>query len=153
MELRPEIKMLLQNKQYTRFINLTKDVPRIKGECAWCGKPAHNRLKYCSKECSKDAYIRASGAEAVRQVFRRYKGVCAVCGMDCVWLRGMFLSIVREYKYDRNLYQAWGIWQTSNSVFWEAHHIVPISAGGGVCGLDNYQTLCLKCHKAVHSGG
>jgi len=31
---------------------------------------------------------------------------------------------------------------------WEADHIVPVSEGGGACGLDNYRTLCLPCHKA-----
>lgn len=30
---------------------------------------------------------------------------------------------------------------------WEAHHIVPVSEGGGGCGLEGYATLCLRCHK------
>jgi 5-methylcytosine-specific restriction protein A len=30
---------------------------------------------------------------------------------------------------------------------WEAHHIIPVSEGGGQCGLENYQTLCIACHK------
>lgn len=31
---------------------------------------------------------------------------------------------------------------------WEMDHIVPVEHGGGGCGLDNLQTLCLRCHKA-----
>lgn len=30
---------------------------------------------------------------------------------------------------------------------WESDHITPVVEGGGLCGLDNYRTLCLKCHK------
>lgn len=29
---------------------------------------------------------------------------------------------------------------------WEADHIEEVADGGGECGLDNYQTLCLRCH-------
>ena len=29
---------------------------------------------------------------------------------------------------------------------WEMDHIRPVSRGGGLCGLDNYQTLCGTCH-------
>ena len=32
--------------------------------------------------------------------------------------------------------------------WWQADHILPVAEGGGECDLDNYQTLCLKCHKA-----
>jgi 5-methylcytosine-specific restriction endonuclease McrA len=31
---------------------------------------------------------------------------------------------------------------------WEADHIIPVVEGGGQCGLDNYRTLCLACHRA-----
>ncbi len=30
---------------------------------------------------------------------------------------------------------------------WQADHIVPVIEGGGLCGLDGYQTLCVPCHK------
>lgn len=30
---------------------------------------------------------------------------------------------------------------------WEADHIVPVVEGGGQCGLENYRTLCLACHR------
>ena len=30
---------------------------------------------------------------------------------------------------------------------WEMDHIIPVVEGGGCCGLDNLQTLCLPCHK------
>jgi len=30
---------------------------------------------------------------------------------------------------------------------WHADHILPIRQGGSACDLDNFQTLCLECHK------
>ena len=30
---------------------------------------------------------------------------------------------------------------------WQADHIIEVRDGGGGCGIDNFQTLCLKCHK------
>lgn len=30
--------------------------------------------------------------------------------------------------------------------FWEADHILSVCEGGGGCGLENFQTLCERCH-------
>lgn len=32
---------------------------------------------------------------------------------------------------------------------WEMDHIVPVVEGGHNCGLENYRTLCIPCHKRV----
>ncbi len=32
---------------------------------------------------------------------------------------------------------------------WDADHIIPVKEGGGLCGLENMRTLCIKCHKNV----
>ena len=34
---------------------------------------------------------------------------------------------------------------------WDADHIDTVHDGGGGCGLENYQTLCLPCHKAKNA--
>lgn len=31
---------------------------------------------------------------------------------------------------------------------WEADHVVPVSEGGGCCGLDGMRTLCRACHNS-----
>jgi len=31
--------------------------------------------------------------------------------------------------------------------FWDADHMVEVVKGGGECGLENMQTLCLWCHR------
>lgn len=33
--------------------------------------------------------------------------------------------------------------------WWDADHIIPVIEGGGQCGLENYRTLCVPCHKKV----
>lgn len=35
---------------------------------------------------------------------------------------------------------------------WDADHIVTVIDGGGQCGLDNYQTLCVVCHLDKSTG-
>jgi 5-methylcytosine-specific restriction endonuclease McrA len=30
---------------------------------------------------------------------------------------------------------------------WEMNHITPVKDGGGLCGLDGLETLCLRCHR------
>lgn len=35
----------------------------------------------------------------------------------------------------------------SMGTVWEADHIIPVALGGGQCGLENYQTLCVQCHQ------
>ena len=32
---------------------------------------------------------------------------------------------------------------------WDADHIIAVKDGGGLCGLENIRTLCIKCHKNV----
>lgn len=36
--------------------------------------------------------------------------------------------------------------QQGSTVSWHADHIVPVAMGGGECGLENMQTLCVRCH-------
>jgi 5-methylcytosine-specific restriction endonuclease McrA len=40
-------------------------------------------------------------------------------------------------------------WTSGRTTAWDADHIVPVVEGGGLCGLDNYRTLCHPCHKKV----
>lgn len=41
-----------------------------------------------------------------------------------------------------------GFPDTTSRRWWEADHIVEVVRGGGLRGLENYQTLCVPCHKA-----
>ncbi len=53
-------------------------------------------------------------------------------------------SIIRKelFKRDKAVCSCCG----KKSSKWEADHILPVYLGGGACDLDNFQTLCKKCH-------
>lgn len=152
IQTRPEIAAMLHENRFKRFLNLTRDVPRVKDHCAWCGGHSDYGLKYCSPECSHDANIRASGNIVAYAVAKRDNGICAVCGMDCKWLAEVAHRILKAYtRYymDAEFKRQWGPWYSGANygALWEADHIIPVSEGGGCCGLDNYRTLCVRCHK------
>jgi hypothetical protein len=37
--------------------------------------------------------------------------------------------------------------------FWDADHVLPVAKGGGLCGLNGYQTLCIFCHRRKTAAG
>jgi 5-methylcytosine-specific restriction endonuclease McrA len=93
------------------------------------------------------------------KLYERDHGICTRCGIDCQAVR----AAVRD-MWDRVECQAerqkWigGILRTTVAFFaehnlerhrtmWEAHHKIAVVEGGGECGLDNYETLCVWCHK------
>jgi 5-methylcytosine-specific restriction endonuclease McrA len=80
-------------------------------------------------------------------VFRRDRGVCALCALDTVaeW------NHLRRMRRDRRMValRAWGVTGRSRQSLWDADHIVPVAEGGGECDLANIRTLCLRCHKQV----
>jgi len=139
----------LRAKRYQRWLT-GRDLPRVpKGHCRWCGQPVPPpRRTWCCDECVQEYLIRSSNNNVAKQVYQRDKGVCAVCGMDCDWLRAECRRILRA-RGSRSVYESrvdWGPWDTWKS-FWDADHIIPVSEGGGCCGLDNYRTLCVACHR------
>ena len=91
--------------------------------CKVCeGQLSGRRTSYCSDECA----FRNDPGWIRRKVFKRDKGICAECGLDTE-------SVERPRK------EAWSFLSHHR---WEADHIVPVSEGGGLCGLDGYRTLC-----------
>lgn len=137
-----------------------------KGRCRWCGKPPKPpRQTWCSQACV-DEYLILSDPGFVRaKLAKRDHGICADCGLDCVafvdalsgWAR---MANRHPTKTVANLYDRWwflsrtmleylreaGLLRFLHRTAWEADHIIPVSEGGGGCGLDNYRTLCWRCH-------
>ena len=132
-------------------------------------------MKYCHSSCTSEAYIRA-GDSVASSVFTRDKGVCAKCGMDTTdeifhdmyAVKRSLVGLYREplgecpfgkfefkkregwinkERYPKWIRDQWGPWWRIHNSLWEADHIIPVKEGGGCCGIDNYQTLCLRCHK------
>ncbi len=97
---------------------------------------------------------------------KRDRGVCALCGVDTYRIKWIYTVVVR-FEHDVNLsltvfsrrlardhaasdwlLETWGI--TNHRIsWWAADHIVPVSEGGGECGLENYRTICQSCHKGA----
>ena len=113
--------------------------------CRWCRGPVQKpRLTFCSDDCVREFTIRTSPSAARRYVEERDHGVCALCGLDTEALRNKLQRLSGEdqaalwRRHFGGLKRRWHLW--------EADHIRPVVEGGGQAGLDNYRTLCLRCH-------
>ena len=123
--------------------------------CRMCkGKLPKGRTSWCSDECNNDAMIMCYPSFARSAVYKRDKGVCALCHTDAHRLEMRFYHwkkyIVKkagggkanefEHRLKKRGWRIGGSW-------WDADHIHPVVKGGGGCGLENYRTLCVLCHK------
>ena len=146
--------------------------------CRWCRGPVERpRLTFCSNKCVEEAKLRLSGTWVRDMVWERDHGICRTCGVDTVQKRREVLAWDKanrtplwgelrfrtvDFKQESRLYreavsqhaefrkQSVGDWPTAGSrkTFWDADHILEVVNGGGLCGIENYQTLCVPCHKA-----
>jgi 5-methylcytosine-specific restriction endonuclease McrA len=121
--------------------------------CRWCKKevPAGHRTFCGDPNCVEQWRVRNSQSYARKKVFKRDRGVCKACACDTEAVRKRaralapgserdeFVRTLVEKGFDRH-----NLWQ---GVLWHMDHIVEVVNGGGTCGLENYQTLCLPCHK------
>jgi 5-methylcytosine-specific restriction endonuclease McrA len=107
---------------------------------------------FCSQACIHTWKIRSSPSYAREQVFLRDKGVCAVCKLDTEKLREILYAIriqsEEHYQQLTVLYRLkYGFGFNLAAHFFEMDHILPVAQGGGSCGLENLQSLCLPCHR------
>ncbi len=108
--------------------------------CRQCGQEVpKGRRTFCGDGCVHEWRIRTDPGYVRLEVYKRDKGVCARCGKDS-----------KEIEIPG---KEWGgrVWPYQGHR-WEAHHIIAVSEGGGECGLENYETLCVLCHKAETAG-
>jgi 5-methylcytosine-specific restriction endonuclease McrA len=126
--------------------------------CRWCGKavPA-GRREWCSEECIDDYKVRSGSSVWVREVvFRRDRGICALCQTDTPKLRERLQTLLKRarrigrHASSEGRLRRWAAgrgFDRCRSSWWDADHILPVVRGGGACGLENYRTLCQPCHK------
>jgi len=154
--------------RYARTTDIYPKIPKgPQGEryCRRCRVVLKGRTAWCSDECRNDAWIRSSPGTARIYVKQRDKGVCADCRTDTEALDRLWRDLLERAR-SWNRVQASRVWWSIVSRalrdcrtetwgrrehWWEADHITPVSEGGGLCGLDGYQTLCTRCHDR-HSG-
>lgn len=77
-----KMKRIGNNDQKKRFIE--PPFRGQKGRCQWCGTHdiPKGRRSWCSQECVEEYLLRSSGEHIRQAVYRRDKGVCAICGRD-----------------------------------------------------------------------
>lgn len=140
-----------------RFANRDKDYP-CKGadgskQCRWCGKPLRVGF-YCGPECKREVDVRC-GWDLPHYVFRRDRGVCADCRLDCVELERALDELRDKAKGQPGGYGVWRSFMAGAGIpydrRWHIHHIRPVHEGGGCCGMDNLVTLCWRCHVKRHA--
>ena len=112
--------------------------------CRWCKGPVKPpKRSFCSHACVHDWRLRTDPGYVRACVLRRDGGVCCVCGLHVERIRRI-IGHAQQFGFNvEMLFIQAGIPTT-----WEADHIVPVAEGGGLCGLDNYRTLCRACHVA-----
>lgn len=121
------------------------------GGCRWCGTfdlPPRRRT-FCSQNCVDNYMIRVSTSYLRNLVFKRDKGICALCGVDTKLIAKKILS-AKATRKDYGISEKRKVWKRKNGGgLFDVDHIVRCEHGGGLCGLENLRTLCIACHKSV----
>jgi 5-methylcytosine-specific restriction protein A len=114
--------------------------------CRYCGNPVvRPRRWWCSDACVDQAKIRCWPAHAAAMCFDRDHHTCRECGVVDPRHAWSVKSIDRE-QFLMNLNDLKSRGYDVKRAILEAHHVMPVKAGGGTCGLDNLVTLCQLCH-------
>lgn len=150
-----------EHGRYLRTLSATRlrdSLARQDGECTWCAKQVpKGRRSWCSQECVKDFNFRC-GAQISLTIENRDHGICALCGLDTIAIKRRIekmRSRCRCYgtKSEKHRPHSWARVQRLMRIHqwvgqpYEIDHIVPVVEGGGLCGPENYRTLCIPCHK------
>lgn len=127
------------------------------------------RQTFCSNGCVEKWKVRSDPTFVRIKLYERDKGVCAICGADCVALVKELEKIEGPVDYWTKKSYAYAGLIIRNKILsarleelaiplhryerrrrygiWDADHITPVVEGGGECGLDGYRTLCCRCHR------
>ncbi len=128
---------------------LLRKGPNGRPLCRWCDLeiPGGRRRTFCSDYCVHEWKLRTDPGYLRDRVFQRDRGICAMCGANCV---AELQRLKRQRGASRIVqWAAWGLRPGQRRSLWDADHIVPVVEGGGECDLSNIRTLCLKCHRDV----
>lgn len=141
--------------------------PGQTGTCRLCGsaitREQDGACRTFHRVCSEHWRLTSDPVYVRSRLLERDHGVCCRCGLDCEELRSAVLatwhacdplarfrtripSVLRlsgnalsQFLHDTKM-------PLSRRSYWDAHHRVAVAEGGGQCGLDNYETVCIWCH-------
>lgn len=124
--------------------------------CRWCTKEVPIRRRtFCSNECVHEHRLRSNIDYMRKNVFKRDKGICVKCGLDCENLKYEAVLLLKESDIYSvvDFLVSYSIpmsriknFINRNVSLWDADHKIPVRNGGGGCGLEGMQTLCSGCH-------
>ena len=137
---------------YSGDHKITRDIQTGRPQCRWCKQPVpKGKRTFCGDECVHEWRMRTSPQYVRMKVFERDQGICLKCGLNTP---AMELRLTDIFVENRDAYDfAWtalldrGFSRNRRHGLWDADHIQSIRDGGGLCGMDNYRTLCIPCHK------
>lgn len=141
--------------------------------CRYCFKETPSKRRtFCGPDCVHEYKIRSDSGYMRRAVFKRDGGVCSHCLLDTRELARAATAIAAGRskwtwavlsKAIAPLFESYGYPPPPNErpknlkkinrylkrsgLYWHADHIQRVDEGGGACGLDNIQTLCVPCHR------
>lgn len=137
--------------------------------CRWCaGKLTGRKQSWCGQSCVDEYLIMCGDTRLIREkLWERDQGTCQACGLDVSRFiedignsnpdnHEILYRKLQDYlnlpDYPRTLEALTRAYHKATTHhLWEAHHRIPVHQGGGMCGLENYTLLCVKCHKAFHA--
>jgi 5-methylcytosine-specific restriction protein A len=154
--------------------------PHGRGLCRMCGEEVpKGRRTFCNDICVHQYRLRNEPRYQARVLKERDAGVCEFCGINACVVEAQFKQEIVEARKSvedmmwadepdwkeigrirkerekevRDRYRKEG-WAPLNTRFWEVHHKVPVSEGGGPQDYpkdmpyeDQLITVCSPCHK------
>lgn len=140
--------MSKQRRLTSADVSASKKAPHGGRQCRWCKAEVFPpRQTYCSDACVHAWKLRSDVGYLRSQLFLRDKGICKMCGLDTQALRLKMYPLNEDGRERLGLLYWFPVYNARNLMLWEADHIVAVSNGGGLSGLDNFQTLCVPCHR------
>ncbi len=117
-----------------------------KALCRRCGVEVEPpRRTFCSDVCVHEWRLSTDPGYLREQVFRRDRGVCALCGCETMKLGAALRRL--NWRGRKRRSAELGIPIARLRAPWDADHILPVAEGGGECDLANLRTLCIPCHR------
>lgn len=117
--------------------------------CRWCHtEVTPPRRTFCSAACVTEHRMRTNTGFMKTLVYRRDRGICALCGTNTVNIARRIKNGEDELRAEWGVHKRRKVWKRKwGGGLWDADHVVRVTDGGGLCGLDNMRTLCIPCHK------
>ena len=118
------------------------------GQCGFQCSPGRTQ---CGDACVDRWKLKTDPSFLRSRVWKRDTGRCAVCGLKCKDLE-KGLALLRDVLGRQGRSKTYGeirkaLKIRSRHTLWDADHVRAVADGGGECGLENMQTLCLWCHR------